>query len=474
MEEKKLRDAFEHLNPSEQEKREMFYRIQNAGRRKKGRTMRVGVAAALIALIVAVSGVGIDAATGGKVMQTIREVCGWGGTTKEIVENTESIRQKGVEVYAPEIFALDESSIVFGGQGGIIVYDREKEQIAGTIDVQAIDCIYFNSENKKTHVLKKGDAVYLFNAENEKPVGKYYRYDLKQEDGVELAVSDSGEQPEELEKLYREWEEHDKQYTGTFEEFQNAEFIENPDKENVVMYSERSVFWKDSEGRGYVSCLLLDSKDQYVIYSAELTLSSAKVPVPREVLNFASTSEDQSVKESGTEVQEETLPEYQYTGDDPVEQAIYEYLKGDTSYWMPEENAVQIPMLTVISREKKGEETLIFASYQIFGYVKTGQILENVSGGGTEACFHLVQSGDEYRVTEVEMAEDGGMYEESLREMTKDYPGVYEKFRKHSEELTEEKYQKWICENVSAYVRKNHLDIRYYKDYGWDPVPIEQ
>ena len=79
MEEKKLRDAFEHLNPSEQEKREMFYRIQNAGRRKKGRTMRVGVAAALIALIVAVSGVGIDAATGGKVMQTIREACGWGG-----------------------------------------------------------------------------------------------------------------------------------------------------------------------------------------------------------------------------------------------------------------------------------------------------------------------------------------------------------------------------------------------------------
>jgi hypothetical protein len=29
-------------------------------------------------------------------------------------------------------------------------------------------------------------------------------------------------------------------------------------------------------------------------------------------------------------------------------------------------------------------------------------------------------------------------------------------------------------EQLSNYVRQNQLDIEYYKDYGWDPVKLEE
>ena len=482
-----VKSAFAHLNPTDDQKKQMLQEIAGKSNKKYRRPLKAGAAAAVIVVCAVLSCVGIDAATGGKAVNALREFCGFQSDADEIVANTEQIRIKGVEVYAPEIFALDERKLVFGSQGGILIYDRQKERLSAMIDVQEIGCVYFNSDKKKTHVLKKDDAVYIFNTDAGEVFGNYYCFALNQENGGLLAVSESGDDKNILKKLYQEWKENEKQYTDTFEEFQNEDFIQNDGKDDT-MYSERSYQWKSKDGKGYVSCLLVDKNSRYVLYTAELTPLSSEVPVQKEVLNLRQTTDgetkanvndaDASLEDdemnADENVRQDQLPEFQYTGEDPIEKAIYAYLKKDDSYWMPEEGGVQIPMLYILARKRHGEEMRIFAFYMINGYVRTGQMLENVSGGSQVACFHLEKSGTEYLVTKINRVKEGGEYEPSLKRMTSEYSGLYGKLKKRLDEFSDEKEQQWICSHIADYVKKNNLDIKYYKEYGWDPVLIEK
>ncbi|MEE1170609.1 MAG: hypothetical protein UHP11_07890, partial [Anaerovoracaceae bacterium] len=82
-------------------------------------------------------------------------------------------------------------------------------------------------------------------------------------------------------------------------------------------------------------------------------------------------------------------------------------------------------------------------------------------------CFHLVKDGDTYKIASIDAAEDGERYEESIKKMTEGFPGLYEMY--FAGDSIDEKVRK---EAINDYVLSNGLGIDYYKDYGWDPVPL--
>ena len=51
-------------------------------------------------------------------------------------------------MYASDILYMDEELLLFENMRGIIVYDLQKDAVLGTIDTQAIDCIYFDGDKK--------------------------------------------------------------------------------------------------------------------------------------------------------------------------------------------------------------------------------------------------------------------------------------------------------------------------------------
>ena len=89
------------------------------------------------------------------------------------------------------------------------------------------------------------------------------------------------------------------------------------------------------------------------------------------------------------------------------------------------------------------------------------------SGGEKIACFHLKETENGYEVIEVEEAQDGSDYAESIKAFTKGYPAVYLKLMNGNAGREDA-----IREYLRMYVESNQLDIQYYKEYGWDPVEI--
>jgi hypothetical protein len=120
---------------------------------------------------------------------------------------------------------------------------------------------------------------------------------------------------------------------------------------------------------------------------------------------------------------------------------------------------------------EKGGELLVFGNFWSFGYLQTGTLLESTGGGEYPACFHLRESGDGYEVVSVDSAGDGAKYAEDIKTFTKGYPGLYRKYMNHDGNKKErEKARKTY---LQMYVQGSGLDIRYYKDFGWDPEEIE-
>ena len=146
--------------------------------------------------------------------------------------------------------------------------------------------------------------------------------------------------------------------------------------------------------------------------------------------------------------------------------AIYEHeaLKPEDIYY---EGETMIPVLKEYMREEKDGELKIFAQYDYYNYVKRGNCLVSTSGGLSPACFYLKKTGGKYVVTKCEFPQDGEYYTQSIKEMTKGHPILY--FRMISPKDDSAGRRK---NAIRSYVESNNLDIKYYKDFGWDPIPL--
>ena len=180
---------------------------------------------------------------------------------------------------------------------------------------------------------------------------------------------------------------------------------------------------------------------------------------------------------SGTqdETSAEQLPVYSYTGDDPIEGAIANALARDerAEMYKTEPGYVTIPC-AIIFRTELTDDThaKVYGDFWILNYVKRGNVLENISGGEYPGIIMLEKDGDQWKITETEVAGDG-----------EDYTADIERFADGDRELADsffaaadldaEANQAIRTRFIKAYVEANGLDVTAYQDFGWDPVSLK-
>ena len=460
MEKEKMKDAFEHLNPTKQQEKDMWERLSKSKEIKYpksiGKTLgklRYVAAAAIALAVITVSGFGINAATDGAFMSKIKDVIFNKPAREDIVDQAGDIQNRGIEVYASDILYIDENWLVFGNLRGILIYDLKQDAISGTIDTQAIDCMYFDGERKQTHVLEENQKLILFNTKDGVPYGSYYQFDFTMQSDETLKPSATGNDVDKLKDYYEAWKKADRMRIDTFDKFSNVG-IEGDTKnhEDCQMYSKNSLKWTDSSGEENISYLAVQG-EMYMLNTYHEKTKQVKV---RTIL--IESNGDKSAVD---------LPKFTYTGEDKAIKAICEYVLEDADEYLLE-GQVRIPYFIIFREVKKQDNLLVFGNFYSGTYLKNGNILEEVSGSAMPACFHLKQSGDGYVVENVDTARDGSYYAKDIEAFTRGYSELASKYFNISDEDRENACKQYL----KMYVTDNELPIQYYKEFGWDPVDI--
>lgn len=169
------------------------------------------------------------------------------------------------------------------------------------------------------------------------------------------------------------------------------------------------------------------------------------------------------------------LPAYAYTGNDPVEGAVADAMAKDSraEQYRTEKGYVTIPC-PIIHKTKMTDDThaKVYGSLWILNYVQRGACLVNISGGEYPSVVTLEKTGDGWKVTAAEEAGDG-----------EDYAADIERFADGDRELEDQYFagadlgskenREIRTRFIREYVEANGLSITEYRDYGWDPVPLQ-
>lgn len=500
MEREMIKNSLDQLNPTEEQSKMMWERLQkamaekneeqvndapadnvvafekpeqetskvvsiNSRRKNKGLKRAMAVAAAIALMIVGT--VGANVATDGAVYAAIMEWLKFDQGRQDVVGNMEDSTDRFNTVWAPDICYMDDEMMVFGGLRGTIIYDLTNNQVSATIDTQKVGCVHFDSAEKQTHILKDGERIIIFNSENGVPFGEYYIYDLTMSNGQELEVSETGSDETLLTQYYEQWNALQDHYVGTretFGEYEEVECLFSIDYDNK--HSLRSFSWENVDKTPYYSFLAIQD-NQYALYHFDIekeeftsvTLDLSQAIVFEEESTEASLGE---VSEDGTIV----LKQFVYYGDNKAIEAIYKYMEEDYLQYA-EEDKVWIPGYVIHKEVEADGEYLVFGNFWSYGYQLTGTVLESQSGTEMPACFHLKETENGYEVVSVDMAGDGS-YAEDIQAFTADYPGLNDLFMEYDEEKRMDAQKEY----VQMYVKGHNLSIEYYKEYGRDPIKI--
>ena len=171
----------------------------------------------------------------------------------------------------------------------------------------------------------------------------------------------------------------------------------------------------------------------------------------------------------------EQLPAYNYTGEDPVEGAIAEFLATDerVEMYLTEPGFVSIPCPMLYKTEMIDDtHAKVYGTFWILNYVKKGNLLENISGGEYPAIITLEKTDDEWKVTSMEEAGDGEDYAADIRRFADGDQELEDQYFAGAD-LGAEANQAIRTRFIKAYVEANSLDVAAYKDSGWDPVELK-
>ncbi len=168
------------------------------------------------------------------------------------------------------------------------------------------------------------------------------------------------------------------------------------------------------------------------------------------------------------------LPEWTYTGEDPITAAVAAHMARMDSGYTPEEGGVLIPTPILLKTEvdPAGEKATVYGNFWIFCYRRNGRVLESTCGGELPGIMKLEKKDGTWTVVSMETARDGEGFSADIA-----------RFAGGDEELEKEYYlTAWTREGsflpqyrraaVVAYVLENHLDIVAYREPGREPVSV--
>ena len=185
---------------------------------------------------------------------------------------------------------------------------------------------------------------------------------------------------------------------------------------------------------------------------------------------------DSEAEEPATEPEETVEVEsidgsvYGYTGENPVEATVYEYVATTVAQGFDvEEGMVSIPTVTIIDRVENEDGSVdVTGDFWVDNYTIEGDTLMNQSGGNFPGKMHVVKDGDSYKVESFEQVGDGSEFEPTAKAIFGD---SYDKFMKINSDSDAREALR--AETVATFVKANGLEVTKYQDYVWDPVELE-
>lgn len=442
--------------------------LQTHGRK----TFAAALAGTCVIAVCLLTGVGVNAATDGALLDSIREFCGLSVQQKKAAD--EGLKLKN-EVYAPELAGCSEKYVVFANERALMVYGRQEKKLLAALDLQAMDCNYFNTDSIHTRVLLQKDTIYIFNEKKEQQPTQMYVYDLKKTD-ASSALSLT-EDIRKLERVYLEWKTFSAEnsldtFSGMADgNYWNSLINSGKDGKETGVYSQRCIVWTDRAGRQYRSALVIIGGDDYELYSCP---ADDTEKISKEKL-LVQTYSDEIQTETATEenTQHTGLPEFAYQGDDEIMKLVCDYMIKNRNEHEYLENGgiyIYVPEPVIVKTVRTGNDLFIFGNFWWETYYRNGNTLMSDSGSEMPARLHFVSYGNgSYIFKDKEVAQDGSYYGTSIREFCEGYQVDPQKLMD-----TAEAHKKIRIKMLRAYVKQNHLDIWYYKDYGWDPVALEK
>lgn len=124
-----------------------------------------------------------------------------------------------------------------------------------------------------------------------------------------------------------------------------------------------------------------------------------------------------------------------------------------------------IPTLMMIHEE----DGLFMGDFWVMWYNIVGDTLKCVSGGNHAGSMTMSKEDGKYKVTGFEQTVDGAGNVASAKRIFGSYYDIYENV--HSSEQVREAVRK---EQLQEYVKRNNLKVRYYQDYGWPAVELNE
>ena len=484
MEEKRWKQAFEDITLTSGEKEALWEQMRQK-RRKRSLGRSLLRTAAMLAVI-ACAGIGttliVDGFTGGRLASALSGIWKAEEESGQIVETvTDLFHIRLDNVYAPELIECSDERAVFANPFGLVVYDRKRQCVTGTADLEKIQCNYFNADTLQTKFLVTGDRLTVYNLSGKKVSGSCYVFDLgkcrNQPDGGIVAL-----EPTETRKaspgLEKKWKNQSKNRILTWEYAARQEEKELA----AVLYSEYSLQWESQDHTAYSSFLVIGEKE-HTEGSHGIFLYHWRADEERFIRELLNIHVDGIDNVDGINIMKKELPAYQYTGDDPMEKALVDLFENDRKRYEgqlatgrkisgelsgeaeSEHTDLTVPLIDIVGVKKGKKYTIAYGTFGYEWFSLSGTTLYASGSSGGVGAAYLKETADGYEVKKILRPRDGGLFAKDLRTFCKGDETMVSKI------LDYDTSRVAVCV-LKKYVKQNGLEIRYYKEFGWDPQKI--
>lgn len=235
---------------------------------------------------------------------------------------------------------------------------------------------------------------------------------------------------------------------------------------DALVITRKAAVEYDGDGNGTYYYESADGKDkEYATAKAEEMFNSMfEEKDAGKIINFQPVGGEAS-KETGA------LPAYEYPGPEAFYSVLYKYMIDEFGAgYEPADVCIPCPII-IAEDESDHDDIRVWADFQIYNYSLNGDTLETQSGGSYPGCMHLKSTDDAagYEVTGMDLVGDGSDYDPTAKKIFGKY---YEEFVKSS--ANEKGREATRAQIIANYAAANNLDIKAYKDYGWDPVSLPE
>ncbi|MBP5746151.1 MAG: hypothetical protein J6W58_07625 [Lachnospiraceae bacterium] len=221
-------------------------------------------------------------------------------------------------------------------------------------------------------------------------------------------------------------------------------------------------WFKSYDGNEYESVTEEDAKEAYMIGDKYVRFDYKRLSDNTDAIAAAQYEgvADQPVN---------ALPKYEYPGPEQFYSEVYRYIIDEFSgNYEPAD--VSIPSPVIVKEDVlDGGDIDLYGDFWLYNYNLNADTLECVSGGSYPGCMHIIKGENGYEVKSFDQVGDGSDYEPSAKKIFKEYYNDLIKAQ-----ADEEKKQKDRAQIIANYAAANSLDIRQYRDYGWDPVLLPE